>query len=390
MAWKKKGIVLGLAGLLAAGLLQGEAETSVAANASSGGVSLTLNGWEVELQNAPFLEGGSVYLPLREINGLLNSRTTWFSEGKRIVVNNAGTHLAMKLGSAEATVNGKPYKLTALPKLVRGTVYVPIRFVSEALGAQVVWTAKEKRVDLEHENDYLFAEKGTRGYWVHRNTGELYVSEDAKKAELVADTRVDLHAYGELSVSRVSGAVDLLTIAEEYGEPSLNEDRYGIVLANGAAVLETKAHYWGVHPNRSLPTAANGNLLLLDGATLYEVDGAGAVAATHDLQALTGYKDEAFQVEYYEDEWMAVRPHTTGWLTLIERSTGETERLIDAFATEEQLEALEELQRLGPNDFEFQLWDGLKAVGRDGNKLLLKHTFFLQPNRSTDVVHMLE
>ncbi len=355
-----------------------------AAHAAAPVVSVTLNQGTAGLKHEPLLEGGSVYLPLRETGTLLSSRTTWIAEGKRILVNRPGVRVEMTLGSKQAKVNGQDYTLTAMPKNVDGVVFVPVRFVSEALGANVQWKAEERRVELQFENFFSFVEKGTRGYWLHRNTGELYVSESGEAATLAADTAFELQRYVELSVETLSPSTDIVTAVDNYGEPGINNDVYRFVVAAGKLTLEAKTHYWGVHPIRDVAKLPNGHAVVLDGATLYEVDPAGATTATHDLKALTGYEDEAFQVEWYDEAYMVVRPHTTGWLTLVDRTTGEATRLADALLDEKKLEAY---RTMPPTELDFANWDGLRVVGLEGNALKLKHQWFLDGGKEVDLTY---
>ncbi|HZG74833.1 MAG TPA: copper amine oxidase N-terminal domain-containing protein [Paenibacillus sp.] len=358
-----------------------------AESASTPAVSLTLNQGAVQLKHTPLLEGGAVYLPLRETGALLGSRTTWIAEGKRILVNSPGIRVEMTLGSKQAKVNGKAYVLTAMPKNVGGVVFVPVRFVSEALGASVQWNAKDRRVELRFDNAYAFVEKGARGYWLQRNTGELYVSENGQAAALAGDTEFKLQRYVELSVETLSAGTDVVTATDNYGEPGINNDVYRFVVASGKLTAEAKTHYWGVHPIRNVKATADGHSLLMDGAALSEVDASGAVMATHVLKALTGYEDEAFQVEWYDAAFMIVRPHTTGWLTLVDRKTGKATRLADALLDEKQLEAY---RTMPPNELDFANWDGLRVVGLEGNVLKLKHQWFLDGGKEVDLTYTIE
>lgn len=133
------------------------------ASAATKPIIVTTNEYRTEeFQNPPLLEKGTVYLPLRETGALMNGKTTWISEGKHIIINSPTTHIEMKLGSKYAIVNGKEYTMAAIPKNKNGVVYVPVRFVTEALGAQVDWIAKERRVNLTFKNQYLYAEKGEK------------------------------------------------------------------------------------------------------------------------------------------------------------------------------------------------------------------------------------
>lgn len=343
----------------------------------------------IELSHAPILENGSVYLPLRATGTAIQSRTTWIPEGKRIVVVDPDTRIEMTLGSKRATVNGVARDLPAMPKNVDGVVYVPVRFVSEAMGIEVNWVPKERRVELGlQQPPYLFAERGTKGYWIDRGTGALYLSDNAAAAKLVADTNVEIKEFGGMFVESLSANVEIVTVGDNYGEPHLNDDVYKIVVKDGAKTLETKTHYWGMHPIRNVPRSASGNPLLLDGAKLYEIALSGQVVAEHDLRALTGYEDDAFQVEWYDDEIMVVRPHYSGWLTLVDRQTNETTRLVDGIAAADQLEAYRAMA--GSNELEFSQWDGLQVVGREGDALKLKHTWFLATDAPKDVSYDLK
>jgi len=366
--------------LAAAAVSGGAAEPAAAATAgTAAAVTVTLNEFQTaKLVHRPRIESGTVLLPLRETGDMLKARTTYFAEDKRIAIVSPAYRVEMRLGSATATVNGEAYKLASPPKNVNGTVFVPIRFVGEALGVQVNWIAKEKRVNLNFEDRYLLAVKGTLAaelaYWLDRRTGELFASKKGEAARLVADTNVKVSGAGGMSI-HLSTAADVLTVTDTYGEPGLNTDIYKLVVTDGRLSLETKAHYWGIHPIRNIEWGANGSLLFVDGRTLYETDNDGAVRAKHDLRALTGFGDEAFQVEWYDDDAMVVRPHQTGWLTLIDRETGQATRLIEKVASPEQVQTYLELSKL-VNDAAFQYWDGLAVVGREGDTLKLKHTAF--------------
>ncbi|WP_090575434.1 stalk domain-containing protein [Paenibacillus sp. OV219] len=56
--------------------------------------------------------------------------------------------IVLKLGSKSAMVDSKPYKLDVAPLLLKGTTYLPLRFITEAMGAQVSWDPATKRVSV--------------------------------------------------------------------------------------------------------------------------------------------------------------------------------------------------------------------------------------------------
>ncbi|MBH5320132.1 hypothetical protein I6N90_20210 [Paenibacillus sp. GSMTC-2017] len=216
--------------------------------------------------------------------------------------------------------------------------------------------------------------KGSKGYWVDKKSGELFVASGVGTAKFFADTSVEVLDYNEFTVEHISPTVEVLKIYDNFGEPSINSNIFKIGLVAGKVELETKTSYGGTHPNRSIDLSTDKHALLIDGATLYEVDGKGVKTEKHDLKALTGYNDDTFQVEFYDDEYMVVRPYFSGWLTLINRETKEATRLADHVLNEEQLAIYKTADF---SDITFSQWEGLSVIGREGNKLKLNHYWFL-------------
>jgi len=63
--------------------------------------------------------------------------------------------VVMNVGSKTAKVNDKSIKLDADPFVINGTTYVPVRFVSEALGSQVLYDHATRRVTVLREHDLV-------------------------------------------------------------------------------------------------------------------------------------------------------------------------------------------------------------------------------------------
>ncbi|MCR2805808.1 copper amine oxidase N-terminal domain-containing protein [Paenibacillus soyae] len=344
------------------------------ASAASNDVTVAVNeGSAVEFRNAPFLLNGSAYLPLRETGALLGSATTWISDGRRIVIQNPEMRIELALGSKQAKINGKTHELRVVPYNKNGTVYVPVRFVGEAFGATVKWDGKQRRVNLGFEAKYITAAEGPTVYWLNRQSGELYLAEQEEPVKQVADTNGEVLDIGEFTVDPLSEDVHVLKLHDNYGEPHIHDNIYKMVLVQDQLKLETKVYY-GFQSIRTLDRSAEGNALLMDGAILYEVNPDGVIEAEHDLQEMTGYEDASFQVEWYDAEYMVVRPSTTGWLTLIDRETGATTKLMEELLTAEQVGIYESLDKLNT---EFRDWDGLKVLGREGDALKLEHYYFV-------------
>lgn len=56
------------------------------------------------------------------------------------------------IGKTTCYVNGIPVKMEVAPFIKDSRTYVPVRYVAQPFGAQVIWSAKEKKVTLIHKN----------------------------------------------------------------------------------------------------------------------------------------------------------------------------------------------------------------------------------------------
>jgi len=108
-----------------------------------------LNGQLQSYPQAPVLIKGNTFVPLRSIFEALGAEVTWDSASKSVKAIKGGTVVEITIGSSVAYVNGQKLTLEAPPQLYQGkTTMVPLRFVSEALGAKVDWEPYSKAVTI--------------------------------------------------------------------------------------------------------------------------------------------------------------------------------------------------------------------------------------------------
>jgi hypothetical protein len=108
-----------------------------AARPASADVGVTINGSAVDIAPAPIIDAGRVFVPLRGIFERLGASVV-YSNGTINATGN-GRNISLQIGSTQATVNGDPQRIDVAPYIVGASTYVPLRFVSEALGASVNW-----------------------------------------------------------------------------------------------------------------------------------------------------------------------------------------------------------------------------------------------------------
>lgn len=100
----------------------------------------------------PVNRNGSVLVPLRGIFEALGATVKWEASTQTITATKEGITIVLTIGSNTAYVNGKAVVLGAAAQLINGSTMVPIRFISEALGAIVEWDKTLQSVIIFQNN----------------------------------------------------------------------------------------------------------------------------------------------------------------------------------------------------------------------------------------------
>lgn len=106
------------------------------------GIEVHVDGSRVDFPDQkPFVaaQTGRAYVPLRFVSEALGAVVHWDGAAKIALVRTADQDISMPVNSRVARVNGTDTALDAPALLVQGRTVVPLRFVSEVLGAQVDW-----------------------------------------------------------------------------------------------------------------------------------------------------------------------------------------------------------------------------------------------------------
>lgn len=113
---------------------------------SAGSVTVTLNGNALNLNPAPTERAGRVFVPLRGVFENLGASVVY--QGGVINATGRGHNVSLKVGSQQATVDGQQQTLDVAPFIIGASTYVPLRFVSQALGATVNYDGANRVVAI--------------------------------------------------------------------------------------------------------------------------------------------------------------------------------------------------------------------------------------------------
>jgi len=99
---------------------------------------------------AALVKDGQIYVPLRSMFEQMGATVTVSADGNAYTVTRSDASASVTLGKDEVIVNGTTRPLDVPPILYQGVVLVPVRVLSEALGAYVEWVPSRQLVVVRY------------------------------------------------------------------------------------------------------------------------------------------------------------------------------------------------------------------------------------------------
>jgi tripartite ATP-independent transporter DctP family solute receptor len=122
-----------------------------------GKMNFTVDGQARTLDSPPIIKNSRTLLPLRAIIEALEGTVSWDASEKRVTVtlsSNSGDNvIELWIGKNTAKVNGVDTPIDAtnakvVPEIINGRTMLPLRFISESLGAKVDWNGTTQAITV--------------------------------------------------------------------------------------------------------------------------------------------------------------------------------------------------------------------------------------------------
>lgn len=128
------------------------AATCLCAPAQAQRIRVELNGERVPFYGTqPRQVDGRVMVPLRGVLEKMGATVDWMPSTQTVIASKGDMDLELPIGSRNARVNDRTVRLDVPAMTIAGSTMVPLRFVSEALGADVAWSGSRQTVMIDTE-----------------------------------------------------------------------------------------------------------------------------------------------------------------------------------------------------------------------------------------------
>lgn len=224
-------------------------------------ISIYVNERPLQCDVAPFIDNGRTLVPMRQIFEALNAQVSWEGDTKTITATKGDIRIVLQINNKTMFKNGTEITMDVAPVISSDRTFVPIRAVSQSLGAEVLWCDGNKTVYIDSPEAYSAASRQTqypRAYadilseklksdkYAHSSFSLVYIDNN-DIPELVIGIN-DSHAAGAEVYTYVDGQIIQLSryfesdynsgVSEVFGE-------FGSILYREREGLLT-SQYWGM------------------------------------------------------------------------------------------------------------------------------------------------
>lgn len=125
-----------------------------------------VDGKELFMDASPFLSEERSYVPVRYLTDAMGGRVEWEEALQRVTLAFSSQKLELFIGRPVVVVNGEERPIPVAPIIREGRTYLPARFVAEAVGYHVGWDSRRQNVVISMAPDRKLGWADPYSIWV--------------------------------------------------------------------------------------------------------------------------------------------------------------------------------------------------------------------------------
>lgn len=108
--------------------------------------TIVIDSRTIQSDTAPYIVSGTTLVPLRVISENMGASVDWNEAERKVTVKKGNTTITLQIDEYLAYVNGDALTISMAPRISNGRTMVPLRFIGETLDCEVGWDAETKTV----------------------------------------------------------------------------------------------------------------------------------------------------------------------------------------------------------------------------------------------------
>lgn len=110
--------------------------------------TMNVNGSSRNIPAPPVIREGRTLVPVRVVSEAMSASVYWLEKTKQIRIVEGGNEIILTIGSTEMKIGGVTKTMDVEPMIIGGSTYVPLRFISENLGAEIAWNNDTREITI--------------------------------------------------------------------------------------------------------------------------------------------------------------------------------------------------------------------------------------------------
>jgi N-acetylmuramoyl-L-alanine amidase len=113
--------------------------TSHRVSADDETIQLYLNNKQLQTEITPMIIEGNTLVPVRLIAEEIGANVVWSADNRKVTISQNAKQIELKIDDKIAQVNQLPIKMNVAPLIVKGNTLLPLRFIGEQLGIKFIY-----------------------------------------------------------------------------------------------------------------------------------------------------------------------------------------------------------------------------------------------------------
>lgn len=114
------------------------------------GAKVRLGGKLIDFEDQfPIIEDGRTLIPIRAVSELLGAEVEWNADWYQAEISKDGTEIILPVNSDTAYIDGGACELDVPAKIINGRTMVPLRFIADAFDTFIDWEPSDRTVLIE-------------------------------------------------------------------------------------------------------------------------------------------------------------------------------------------------------------------------------------------------
>ncbi|MFZ5989803.1 MAG: copper amine oxidase N-terminal domain-containing protein [Bacillota bacterium] len=183
-------------------------------------IKVSVNGQNISFPDAkPFIDKNNrTLIPVRFVSQALGAEVKWDGDKREVLITLRETNVKLRIDDSNMLINNRIKTMDTKAVIAQNRTFVPVRFVSEALGAEVLWNASTYTVIITTKDQSSLEQKV---YKVNPNIPKELYEYEYRKREWdgeYATNKWMVENYGESQVT------EWMNIGKGYMESFYNVD----------------------------------------------------------------------------------------------------------------------------------------------------------------------